>query len=61
MLVLGCLSCFNKTPYIVQFISNRNRLLTILGARKVKMKVPQYLVSSEGLFLIGDALFVLTK
>ena len=34
------LSCYNKIPQTGSFIKNRNALLTVLKARKSKMKKP---------------------
>jgi hypothetical protein len=41
--------CYNKIPFVGQFISNRNELFIVLEARKSKIKVPADSMSGEGL------------
>lgn len=45
--VLVCSGCCNKTPQTEYLISNRNLFLSILEARKSKIKTPAWSHASE--------------
>lgn len=49
-IVLGYMGCYNKMPSTGWLTNNKNVFLTVLKARKSKIKVLADLTSGEGLF-----------
>jgi hypothetical protein len=54
--VLVCSGCYNETPGTEWLINNKQLLLTVLEARKSKIKAPSGAVSNEALMLPDGAL-----